>query len=201
MNPQISTLLAQLRAKNKLSKSEMARRLNVASQLYGRYESGEIQPKLPFIKKVNDVFKTSIGLNEQNDSNAVGVPLISSEAAAGFGTATFSITESDVQARYVVPDFPEIDFMIRVKGSSMYPKYSSGDVIACRVIRERKFIQWNKAYVVATREQGILCKRLRESDQPECLLAVSENPEYAPFHLPVDEITGMALVVGVIRLE
>lgn len=130
-----------------------------------------------------------------------GVPLISQEAAAGFGSLTFCIGDEDVQARYVVPDFNGIDFMIRVKGSSMYPKYSSGDIVACRVLQESKFIQWNKTYVIATREQGLLCKRLRKSENKGCLLAVSDNKEYDPFDLPEDEITGIALVVGVIRLE
>jgi hypothetical protein len=30
---------------------------------------------------------------------------------------------------------------------------------------------------------------------------VSEDPEYDPFEIPKEEITGIALVVGVIRLE
>lgn len=63
-----------------------------------------------------------------------GIPLVSMEAAAGFGTAEFAIKDEDIQNRYMVPDFNGIDFMIRVKGSSMYPKYSSGDIIACRIL-------------------------------------------------------------------
>ena len=58
----------------------------------------------------------------------VGIPLVSMEAAAGFGNSNFTIKEEDVQSRYVVPDFNDIDFMLRIKGSSMYPKYNSGDV-------------------------------------------------------------------------
>lgn len=83
----------------------------------------------------------------------------------------------------------------------MYPKYSSGDVVACRIIRESNFIQWNKTYVVATKEQGMLCKRLKPSDKESHILAVSDNQEYPPFDIPQAEITGIALIVGVIRLE
>lgn len=133
--------------------------------------------------------------------SSIGVPLVSMEAAAGFGTADFTIKDEDIQNRYLVPDFNGIDFMIRVKGSSMYPKYSSGDVIACRVLRDSKFIQWNKCYVVATREQGLLVKRLKKGTDESSLLAISDNKEYDPFEIPADEITGLALVVGVIRLE
>jgi len=130
-----------------------------------------------------------------------GIPLIGLDVAAGFGTADFAITERDIQSMYVVPDFDNIDFMIRVKGSSMFPKYSSGDIIACRKLNDSKFLQWNKCYVIATKEQGLLIKRIRQCDKIDCLLAVSDNKEYDPFEIPKSEVTGIALVIGVIRLE
>lgn len=136
-------------------------------------------------------------------SKSAHIPLVSITAIAGFGSADFSIQQSDVKAMYVVPKFDgrKVDFMIEVHGSSMYPKYSSGDVVACTIIKESSFIQWNKVHVIATREQGILVKRLKEGDTPDTLLAVSDNADYPPFLIPKSEITGMALVVGVIRLE
>lgn len=130
-----------------------------------------------------------------------GIPLVSWEAVAGFGSASFCIAKEDVQEYYVVPDFKKIDFMISLRGSSMYPKYSAGDIVACRIIRESQFIQWNKTYIIATVEQGLLCKRLKPSDKKDHYLAVSDNKEYEPFDLPVSEVTGIALIVGVIRLE
>ena len=136
------------------------------------------------------------GSNKQN-----AIPLVSSDAIAGFGNMEFAIQEQDIQSFYSVPDFVNIDYMIRVNGSSMYPKYNSGDVVACRIIRESQFIQWNKVHVLATKEQGILIKRLKKGGTPECLLAISDNKDYDPFEIPTDEITGMALVIGVIRLE
>lgn len=128
-------------------------------------------------------------------------PLVRIEVAAGFGNDDFSITDQDIEANYVVPDFNGIDFMIRVKGSSMYPKYSSGDIIACRKLRDSKFIQWNKCHVIATREQGLLVKRLKKGTTEKSITAISDNKEYEPFEIPLNEVTGIAIVVGVIRLE
>ncbi|MBS2100424.1 S24 family peptidase [Carboxylicivirga linearis] len=132
-----------------------------------------------------------------------GVPWIEKLASAGFGNGEFSIAKQDVKDYYVIPKFKnrKVDFMIEVCGSSMYPKYNSGDVVACRIIRESNFIQWNKVHVIATREQGILIKRLKKSEMKDCLLAVSDNQDYEPFDIPEKEITGVAIVVGVIRLE
>lgn len=132
-----------------------------------------------------------------------GIPLVTATAIGGFGNFEFSIQATDVKGMYVVPKFQDkkIDFMIEVTGSSMYPKYNSGDVVACRIIRESQFIQWNKVHVVATREQGILVKRLKPSQKKGYILAVSDNKSYDPFEIPLSEIEGLALVVGVIRLE
>lgn len=133
--------------------------------------------------------------------NVDGIPLVSPEVAGGFGNVNFLISDKDIEARYVVPDFNGIDFMIRVKGSSMYPKYSSGDIIACRKLTSCNFIQWNKCHVIATAEQGLLVKRLKKGSTEKCILAVSDNKEYDPFEIPLDEVSGIALVIGVIRLE
>lgn len=131
------------------------------------------------------------------------IPLVTQTAAAGFGNENFSIEESDVKEYYVIPKFKysKVDFMIEVSGLSMYPHFNSGDVIACSILRNTQFIQWNKCHVIATREQGILVKRLMPGDDMQHLRAVSDNKEYPPFDIPVDEITGIALVVGSVSLE
>lgn len=131
-----------------------------------------------------------------------GIPLIPLDAMAGFGEGETQVMDYEV-SRYVVPEFTElhVDFMIRVKGSSMYPKYSSGDIVACRKLSPNDlFFQWNKVYVLDT-AQGPLIKRIRKGADKEHILIVSENERYAPFELPLNEITAVALVCGVIRLE
>ena len=151
--------------------------------------------------------KSVYNANKKSDFLAIksdpkGVPLVYEFAVAGFGNSDFCIKEQDVKDYYVIPKFQytHIDFMIEVHGSSMVPKYNSGDVIACCILRERNFIQWNKSHVIATREQGVLLKRLLPGNS-EHITAISDNKEYPPFDIPMSEITGIALVVGVIRLE
>jgi len=132
-----------------------------------------------------------------------GIPLVSVTAIGGFGNSAFAIQQSHIKERYIIPKFAnkQIDFMIEVEGSSMYPKYSSGDIVACRIIKERSFIQWNKTHVIATRTQGIIIKRIKEGSKKETLQMVSDNKDYPPFEVPSKDITGIAIVIGVIRLE
>lgn len=132
-----------------------------------------------------------------------GIPLIPIDAVAGFnGWDENGVAELDC-AHYDVPDFEaaHADFLIRVSGSSMYPKSSSGDILACRKIVEVTFIQWGKIYVIDS-QQGAMVKRLFpiEGDD-EHVLCKSDNPNYLPFELPKDEIRSLSIVVGAIRLE
>lgn len=129
-----------------------------------------------------------------------GIPLIPIEAMAGALTSEQTVLEYECE-RYVVPVFKGADFLIPVKGSSMYPKYSSGDIVACqRVSMSDLFFQWNKVYVIDT-NQGALIKRIKPGSSSDRILIVSDNEKYDPFELPVSAIHAVALVIGVIRLE
>ncbi|MBP3775176.1 MAG: LexA family transcriptional regulator [Bacteroidaceae bacterium] len=138
-----------------------------------------------------------------NTQNVKPIPLVLQTVAAGFGNNNFMISESDVKEFYVVPKFRycHVDFMIEVSGVSMMPHLMPGDIIACSIIRDSQFIQWNKCHVIATREQGLLVKRLLKSDKENFIQAISDNKDYPPIDIPKDEITGLALVVGSIGLE
>lgn len=129
-----------------------------------------------------------------------GIPLLPVSAMAGVLSGDVSVLEYECE-RYVVPAFQGADFLIPVKGSSMYPKYSSGDIVACkRVPAADLFFQWNKVYVIDT-NQGPLIKRIRRGSSDDTVLIVSDNTAYEPFELRRDQIRGVALVIGVIRLE
>ena len=128
-----------------------------------------------------------------------GIPLIPINAMAGVFTGEQSVLELECE-RYVVPAFKDAEFLITVKGSSMIPKYYSGDIVACKRMPLDTFFQWNKVYVLDT-EQGPLIKRVKKGATDETLSIFSDNPDYEPFELPRTKIYHIALVVGVIRLE
>lgn len=132
-----------------------------------------------------------------------GIPLIPVDAVAGFnGIDSPTIQIHDCQ-RYLVPEFQQLnaEFMIRVSGSSMYPKYSSGDILACRKLTSYHFIQWGKIYVIDS-EQGAMVKRLFPCDEDtDYVICKSDNPNYPPFKLPTTEIRSLSIVLGAIRFE
>lgn len=132
-----------------------------------------------------------------------GIPVLPFDAFAGIGEEATGVNFDTIEERYVIPLFDgmKVDFMISVRGSSMYPKYNSGDVVACRLIQELLFVQWNKVYVLDTVSQGVIIKRLKKSEKEGSVICKSDNESYDPFEIPMSDIRNMALVVGVIRQE
>lgn len=137
---------------------------------------------------------------EKEEEEKDGIPLLPLSAMAGAMTSERTVLEYECE-RYVVPAFKGADFIIPVKGDSMCPTYHSGDLIACkRVPMGDLFFQWNKAYVLDTK-QGPLVKRIKPGQDALHVKIVSDNEMYDPFELPRSAINSVAMVMGIIRLE
>lgn len=175
-------------------------------------EGDMVKPNMQNLKHNESVTKSVTFLDKTKSKENVtqlkeptaeydGIPLIPIEAMGGFGSGGVQVMDYDTQ-KYVVPEFTElnVDFMIRVKGSSMYPKYNSGDLVACKkLILNDIFFQWNKVYVLDT-DQGALIKRIKKGSEGH-LQIVSDNASYDPYELHLSKIHAIAIVLGVIRLE
>lgn len=129
-----------------------------------------------------------------------GIPLIPIEAMAGVlsGNST-QVMERECE-HYNIPMFKGAEFLIRISGDSMQPKYYSGDIVACKRLPLDTFFQWNRVYVVDS-EQGVIIKRVRRGSDDRHIVFVSDNTAYEPFELPLEKIYSIALVVGVVRAE
>lgn len=137
--------------------------------------------------------------NERISSGIItGVPLIPIEAMAGFLSGEVCVNESECD-RLNIPGL-KADFVIPVSGDSMEPKYYSGDYVACQSVSlSDMFFQWGKVYVIDT-NQGVLLKKVRKSKHPDCIALISENPEYDPITMPLEDIYHIALVKGLVRI-
>lgn len=160
---------------------------------------GEIELKK---LKGNHLNEEAVKYNSVADSNVRSfkpLPLIPIEAMAGYGSGELQVMEYEKE-KFIIPTFEGADFLISVRGSSMFPKYNSGDIVGCRKLTIDAFFQWNKVYVLDT-TQGALIKRVRKGKDKDHVLIVSENQDYEPFELHRSEIYSIAIVIGVIRLE
>jgi len=136
---------------------------------------------------------------ERPEQSTASLPLIPFDAVAGPGDPVYE--DERIENYYTVSEFKDSDFLIRVKGDSMSPHFAGGDLLACKNVRDIYFLQWNRAYVILTRSQGAMVKRIQPSEREGWIKCVSDNPKYAPFEVPMDDVVSVALVNGSISLE
>ena len=112
-----------------------------------------------------------------------GLPLIPLPAMAGFLKGAADIDPNEIEW-YFVPAFRDCQFLIRVKGESMSPRYLSGDIVACREVQDTgTFFQWGKTYVLDT-DQGVVIKRVRPSEKENHTFASPTTPNTTPLTSP-----------------
>lgn len=215
-----------LRKCKNLTLNQLSGEIKVDSSQLSKIERGLLTPTINQLKEISSFFKVTVDylISDEQDMhkseliNKVAepsvqyivqkpkhfIPLIPIEAMAGYGNGEVQVSEADITEGYVIPDFDEkgVKYLIRVSGSSMYPKYSNGDLLGCKPINDLSFFQWGKCYVLDT-DQGPLVKRLFEvAEDPNMLLCVSENSErYPPFKINRKSVYRTAIIVGVLRLE
>lgn len=199
-----------IREKVGISQEEFAKLLGVSSRTVQNWERGKTIPdsKREVLRKIaND--KTTTPLKPQSyfggdDGAVVSLPLIPLDAVAGLPTDDNDGVLFDNCERYTIPEFSAkgAQYLIRVSGTSMLPKYNNGDILACRRIDEITFFQWGKVYVMDTRQGALVKKLFPDKSNPDNVLCVSENKsEFPPFSLPKEEIRSLSIVVGVIGVE
>lgn len=68
-----------------------------------------------------------------------------------------------------------------VYGNSMYPLFTSGEIIAVKTVSNPEIILWGEAYLIVTDEQAnnmITIRQLHEHHDPEKIILRASNPEY-----------------------
>lgn len=203
-----------------ITESQLAEKLNMKTPDVSAWRSGDKIPLLT-ISKINSLFpdinfhwlltgegeiikSTKTESESSKLENKEVIPLIPISAMAGYANGDSSVMRYEIEDDYTVPEFlgKGVRFLIRVSGSSMLPKYSNGDILACRPITDLTFFQWGKVYVLDT-DQGPIVKRLfpcdEDVDSVEC--HSENNDSYPPFKIKKSSIRNVSIVIGVIRLE
>ncbi len=198
--------IKKIREKYDWTQQDLADKLGVGLRTVQYWEKGR---NIPITKHAilhdlleDDPGSLDIGRVSDHDPDFYnkGIPLIPIDAMAGFGKGEISIEEMDCD-RYIVPMFRNADYLIRISGESMIPKFTPGDVVACKIVPfQDVFFQWDKVYVLDT-DQGAMIKRVHKLQTEGKILLISENISYPPIELSLNQIHAIGLVIGCIRLE
>ena len=125
-----------------------------------------------------------------NDRNEDNVELVSVKAKAGYATGYGDPEYIGKLPSYNFPFLPKDKKhrAFQISGDSMLP-IRDRSWIACQYIDDWNHIQNGQGYVIVTKDDGIVFKRVyNRIKENKSLLLVSLNPQYQPFEVQVKEV-------------
>lgn len=211
MDTRFGTLLKTLRRQKGLTQEEFASALGVKRSKIGAYEENRAMPKLDLLKSIAVFFNVSIeelvnatGAETQNlpiqlkvlttvvdTFNKELITLVPEKAAAGYLHGYSDPEYVEQLPRFTLP-VPELSAertyrAFQISGDSMFP-IPSGSYILCDYVENLQSIREGKPYILVTRDEGIVYKRIWNDDNSEKFLLQSDNPVFTPYFLPKDAI-------------
>lgn len=127
------------------------------------------------------------------------IPFYDVDVAAGY-PAVRGEDVNHAESYLWIPGFEDCDCAATVRGDSMYPKYSNGDIILCKRVPDLRHVRYGEPYLIID-EDGQVVKYITKDERKGYFLLASENPNprFAPYSVPVTRIRWVFLVKGVIK--
>lgn len=188
-NDKIINILNELKDEQELSISELARRVGMAKSAVSRYFNKTRQFPLnrahDFAAALNTTTEYILGIDnvksKSKKTKGVTIPVLG-EVAAGI----------PIEAIEDIIDYEEISkdmahtgdfFGLRIKGDSMSPRISEGDVV---IVRQQNDAESGDIVIVLVNGESATCKRLMK--YKDGISLISFNPMYHPMTFSNDEI-------------
>lgn len=224
----IASNIRYLRKHHKLTQEDLARQLQVKRSLIGAYEEGRAIPRIIVLKQLATLFDLTIdqlvscdfeadglpGSAENksnlrilpvvvNQENRELIPIVPLKASAGYlnGYADPEYIGSLPRFSMPVPELsPEKTFRVfQIKGDSMLP-IPPGSYLFCEFVESVSAIREGEIYIVITKEEGLVCKRVFIGENNQLLLK-SDNPEYTPYTVDGHTVIELWRARGVLSFE
>ena len=194
MKPSIQNIERIRRAKN-LTREDVAYKLKLTENNYGKIERGEIGLTLDRLYELASVFNMQpeeiLTYNKSKKGNVTYIPI---EAQAGFLLGHSQEHVADFTT-YHLPFITGNDlYMIDAKGDSMFPTILPGDHLIIEEVVDVKILRYGRPHVIIAKE-GIVIKRIHShpSNKKKYILK-SDNTIYEPYEINKDDILSIWLV-------
>lgn len=206
-----------LRKEKKLTQAQLAERVGVNRSVIGAYEEGRAEPKLSTLVLLSRFFNLSLDelvLSSKAKSNASSASLLPSPIKVLPITVD---RESDNELITLVPTkaaagylggYGDVDFIaqlprfalpikelaqdksyraFQIEGDSMLP-IPSGAYVICSFVEDWNSVGNNRSYVVLTKDDGIVFKRIQRNKQASQFTMISNNALFEAYDLPWSEV-------------
>jgi transcriptional regulator with XRE-family HTH domain len=214
----ISSNIKYLRKQKSLTQEQLALKVGIKRSLIGAYEEGRAEPNLSCMLLFAKLFEVSLehfvsedisdperqkmlykkdveagklrvlSITVDKDDNE-NIQLVPQKAAAGYLNGYADPEFISELPRFYLPIFSNGSFRgFEIKGDSMLP-IASGSIIIGRYVDNWKDIKNDQCYVVISKNEGIVYKRVFNHIKAKGILSlVSDNPAYEPYEINIDEV-------------
>lgn len=159
--------------------------------IYSLYKKKEIEDH--YIKKMQKA-----GVELQKTINKSGVPVYNADFTAGDLTQ-FSDEPNRIIGHIDLNGFRKCIAFVTVKGSSMYPEFTAGDLIGIEPIMDFSIIEFGQPFAIETKNGQRMIKIIRKGKDENNLILRSINKEYDDINVHRDKISKLYKVHGPVR--
>ncbi len=196
-----------LRKQRGWTQEDFANKLGIKRSLIGAYEEERAEPRLEVLENVCSIFKLSLedlllkDLSDQGENylakrrrlkmgnDRANIQFVPVKAAAGYLAGYNDPEFIDELNTFTLPMLGSGEYRaFEIIGDSMLPT-PSGSVIVGEKVEDLEHIKPNDAYIVVSRTDGIVYKRILKAPRTKATLTlVSDNPQYPPYTVNAEDV-------------
>ena len=200
-----------LRKKNKLSQQALAESLNIPRTTLGDYERGNTEPNIALLLKLSECFNVSLEDLIKNDLKLEQYEIAHSDnfkilaiSTDEYNRGNIELVDTKAEAGYLdsyqnpeyIKDLPKMKLPhldsgtyrgFEISGDSMLP-IESGSIVICSYVEKLNDLKDDKTYVIISKKEGLVYKRVRRNNNDNSLMLFSDNEIYLPYKISFDDI-------------
>ena len=216
--------LKYLRKLRGWTQEEFATKLGIKRSLVGAYEEERADPRLDVLEVVADIYKLSLDELFLKDLSAESgsyllkrrkqkmssesrntIHFVPVKAAAGYLSSYADSEFIDELNTFTLPMLSGGNYRaFEIIGDSMLPT-PSGSIIVGEKTESADDIKNNNAYIVVSRSEGIVYKRVVKNAKGKGKLTlVSDNPSYQPYQINAEDVAELwaaQVVIGKVAAQ
>lgn len=184
--------LKKLRISKSLTQEQLAQQLEISKSTVSMYENGNRMPDIETLELIADFFNVTLDSLTSNGTKSKGVKIpVLGYVRAG---VPFEAVEEILDYEEISPQLAKTGefFCLQIKGTSMEPKMSEGDVI---VVRKQESVDDGDVAVVLVNGNDATVKKFYKTAKGVKLVA--NNPTFEPLFYTCDEVVNLPVrVIG-----
>lgn len=199
--------LKYLRQLKGWTQEEFSQKLKIKRSSVGAYEEERAEPNIEILQSASKLFRISIDELLADDLNSHKaktylekrrhqklldhssiISLVPVKAAAGYLAGYSDPDFIDELNTFTLPMISTGEHRaFEIIGDSMLPT-PSGSIIVGQKMEKIDDLKNNQTYIVVSKQEGIVYKRVLKSNRSKKITLVSDNPIYEPYQMNPEEI-------------